>query len=66
MLEYSLPYFTDIYIGRERYIKTDEYQPNSNLKYLFNGEVYKKLIDENGFSVNNQINTKENQKSIFA
>ena len=65
IVENTIPYLTDIKIGRERYIKTDEYQPNSNLKYLFNGEVYKKLIDKNGFSVNNQINTKENKKSIY-
>ncbi|MDB9779871.1 hypothetical protein OAB54_06480 [Flavobacteriaceae bacterium] len=65
IVENTIPYLTDIKIGRERYIKTDEYQPNSNLKYLFNGEVYKKSIDENGFSVNNQINSKENKKSIY-
>lgn len=65
VVEYSLPYFTDISIGKERYIKTDEYQPNSNLKYLFNGELYKKAIDENGFSVNNQINNKDNKKSLY-
>lgn len=65
LIEYSLPYLTEIKIGKERYLKIDEYQPNSSLKYLFNDDVYKKTIDNNGFSVNNQINSPNNKKSIY-
>ena len=64
IVENTIPYLTEIEVGRKRDILFEEYDPNSKIQYLYENKIYQKTIDKNGYSIDPTNFSNDFTKSI--